>query len=472
MNMSIPSPVYYLAVDIGASSGRLILSHLENGQMYLEEIHRFPNGFVKKNNTLCWDIPALFEEIIVGLKKCKAANKVPRAMGIDTWGVDFVLLNKNDELLGDTVSYRDSRTQGMDEKVYAYLSEEMLYERTGIQKQIFNTIYQLMAIKETSPELLEQAETLLMIPDYLNFLLTGEKRFEYTNATTTGLINASTNTWDTEIIQSLGYPARIFKDLSMPGTHIGPLSPAIEKEVGFNLTVILPATHDTASAVLAVPSAGPDCVYISSGTWSLMGIENTTANCSLASQLANFTNEGGYAFRYRYLKNIMGLWMIQSLKRELAPDMSFDQLCKNAAQETISSLVDCDDSSFLAPESMAEAIQNFCKNTQQQVPSTLYELAAVTYNSLAHTYKKTIQELTSLTGRLYTKIHIVGGGCNAAYLNEITAKVTGLTVLAGPVEATAIGNLTAQMLTFNEFKDIQDAKRCIGNSFPLHVYNA
>lgn len=470
MNQSSFSSTYYLAVDIGASSGRLILSHLENGQMILEEMHRFPNGFHQKGTSLCWDLPALFNEIIIGLKKCKAANKVPCSMGIDTWGVDFVLLDEKDQVLDDCVSYRDSRTSGMEKKVYALISENQLYERTGIQKQCFNTIFQLMALKEHSPELLEKASTLLMIPDYLNFLLTGQKYSEYTNATTTGLVNAASQTWDEALLHALGYPFGIFKPLSLPGTKVGPLSPAIEKEVGFNLTVILPATHDTGSAVLAVPSTDKHSLYISSGTWSLMGIEVPSADCSLASKAANFTNEGGYAYRYRYLKNIMGLWMIQSLKKELAPDMSFDTLCKNAAKESITSLVDCNDPSFLAPSSMAQAIQNFCTKTEQAVPKTLFELAAVTYNSLAHTYQKTIEELSHLTGQNYHQIHVVGGGCNAEYLNQMTAKVTGLPVLAGPVEATAIGNLIAQMLAFHVFNDLTEAKKCILRSFSIKTF--
>ena len=461
---------YFLAVDIGASSGRLILSHLEEGQIKLEEIHRFPNGFSKKGEFLCWNLPALFAEILTGLKKCKVANKVPLTMGIDTWGVDFVLLDSKDQILGDTVSYRDNRTQGMAQKVYELIPEDTLYQRTGIQYQPFNTIYQLMALKESSSTLLEKAETLLMIPDYLHFLLTGKKCFEYTNATTTGLVNASTKTWDSEIIETLGYPSHLFKPLSLPGTIVGPLSEEIAKEVGFNLTVILPATHDTASAVLAVPSETENSIYISSGTWSLMGIQSPTPYCSLESKLANFTNEGGYNYRFRYLKNIMGLWMIQSLKKELAPEMSFDTLCKNAAKESISSIVDCNAPCFLAPDSMTKAIQDYCSQTHQAVPKTIYELAAVTYNSLTYTYQKTIEELQSLTKQNYTKIHIVGGGCQAGYLNQLTTQFTGLPVLAGPVEATAIGNLVAQMLALDVFKDVSEAKRCIKSSFPLETY--
>ena len=245
---------YYLAVDIGASSGRLILGHLENGRIELEEVYRFENGMVKKNGHLCWEFDRLFREILAGMKKCREIGKVPVSMGVDTWGVDFVLLDKDGNVLGDTVGYRDHRTDGMDDEVYKIISLEELYERTGIQKAIFNTVYQLMAVKKTHPEYLEQAETLLHVPDYFHYLLTGQKTCEYTEATTGQLVKAETKDWDYELIDRLGYPRRIFQKLIMPGTPIGHLSPEVQAEVGFDLEVVAPATHDTGSAVLAVPA--------------------------------------------------------------------------------------------------------------------------------------------------------------------------------------------------------------------------
>ncbi len=461
---------YYLAVDIGASSGRHILAHMEDGKMILEEVYRFPNGMDNRNGTLCWDVERLFTEIKNGLKKCGELGKIPSTMGIDTWAVDYVLLDQNDRILGETVGYRDSRTEGMDEEVYKIISQEDLYARTGIQKQIFNTVYQLMAVKKNNPEYLEQAETFLMIPDYFNFLLTGVKKNEYTNATTGQLVDPVTNDWDYELIDKLGYNRNMFLPVSMPGTVVGEFTEEIRKEVGFNCTVVLPATHDTGSAVLAVPTNDDDALYISSGTWSLMGIERKEADCSMEAMKANFTNEGGYDHRFRFLKNIMGLWMIQSVKKEFQEDLSFAQICEMASHETIPSLVDCNDDCFLAPQSMIEAVQKFCRDTDQQVPETPGEIASVIYNSLAKCYGDTAEEIQQITGRKYSTIYVVGGGSNADYLNRLTARYTGKNVSAGPSEATAIGNIAVQMLHDGVFASLSEARTCIGRSFDVAIY--
>ena len=461
---------YYLAIDIGASSGRHMLAGMKDGKMQLEEVYRFPNGMDNKNGTLCWDVERLFTEIKNGLKKCKEIGKIPVSMGIDTWGVDYVLLDKDDNILGDTVGYRDSRTEGMDEKVYEVIPQDDLYARTGIQKQIFNTIYQLMAVKELHPEYLEQAETILMIPDYFNFLLTGVKKNEYTEATTGQLISPKTNDWDYELIDMLGYNSGMFLPVSMPGTVVGGFTEEVQKEVGFNCTVVLPATHDTGSAVLAVPTNDDDAVYISSGTWSLMGIERKEADCSMESMKANFTNEGGYDHRFRYLKNIMGLWMIQSVKKEFTEDLSFAQICEMASKETISSIVDCNDDCFLAPKSMIEAVQKFCRDTNQQVPETVGEISSVIYNSLAKCYGDTVEEIEAITGKKYSTIYVVGGGSNAGYLNELTAEYTGRKVSAGPSEATAIGNVIVQMLHDGVFASLPEARTCVKESFDVKIY--
>ena len=461
---------YYLAVDIGASSGRHMLASMKDGKMQLEEAYRFPNGMDDKNGTLCWDVDRLFAEIKNGLKKCKELGKIPVSMAIDTWGVDYVLLDKDDRILGDTVGYRDSRTEGMDEKVYEVIPQEELYARTGIQKQIFNTVYQLMAVKESHPEYLEQAESILMIPDYFHFLLTGVKKNEYTNATTGQLVSPKTNDWDYELIEMLGYNPEMFRPVSMPGTVVGDFTEEVQKEVGFNCTVVLPATHDTGSAVLAVPTNDDDAVYISSGTWSLMGIEREEADCSVESMKANFTNEDGYDHRFRYLKNIMGLWMIQSVKKEFTEDLSFAQICEMASKETIPSIVDCNDDCFLAPKSMIQAVQDFCRRTGQQVPETVGEISSVIYNSLAKCYGDTVQEIEEITGKKYSAIYVVGGGSNAGYLNELTAKYTGKKVSAGPSEATAIGNVIVQMLHDGVFKDLPEARTCVRESFDVVMY--
>ena len=461
---------YYLAVDIGASSGRHMLASMKDGKMQLEEVYRFPNGMDNKNGTLCWDVERLITEIKNGLKKCKEIGKIPVSMGIDTWGVDYVLLDKDDRILGDTVGYRDSRTNGMDDKVYEIISQSALYERTGIQKQIFNTIYQLMAVKQSHPEYLEQAETILMIPDYFNFLLTGVKMNEYTEATTGQLISPKTNDWDYELIDMLGYNSKMFRPVSMPGTVVGDFTEEVQKEVGFNCTVVLPATHDTGSAVLAVPTNDDDAVYISSGTWSLMGIERKEADCSMESMNANFTNEGGYDHRFRYLKNIMGLWMIQSVKKEFTEDLSFAEICEMASKETIPSIVDCNDDCFLAPKSMIEAVQKFCRDTDQPVPETVGEISSVIYNSLAKCYGDTVEEIEAITGKKYSTIYVVGGGSNAGYLNELTAKYTGRKVSAGPSEATAIGNIIVQMIHDGVFESLPEARTCVKESFDVKMY--
>ena len=461
---------YYLAIDIGASSGRHILGHMEDGKMVLEEIHRFPNGMREKDGHKCWDTEALFSAIVEGMKKCKEAGKIPVSMGIDTWAVDFVLLDKEDRMIGNAVGYRDSRTAGMDEKVYEIIPEESLYGRTGIQKQIFNTIYQLMAVKEQHPEALEQAESMLMIPEYFNFLLTGKKAAEYTNASTTQLVSPETKDWDYELIGMLGYPKRIFQKIEKPGTVLGSLTEELQREVGFDCKVILPATHDTGSAVMAVPTNEDNTIYISSGTWSLMGTELKEANCSAESKLHNFTNEGGYDYRFRYLKNIMGLWMIQSIRKELAPEQGFGEICEAASKTAITSLVDCNADRFLAPENMTEEVQAACRENGEQVPEGIAEVASVIYNSLAKCYAQTITEIEERSGVTYDSIHVVGGGANAAYLNELTAKATGKTVYAGPTEATAIGNLTAQIITAGELSDLQEARKCIFDSFEIKIY--
>jgi rhamnulokinase len=472
---------YYLAVDIGASSGRHILAHMEDGKIVLEEVYRFYNGMDEKGGHQVWDTERLFSEILEGMKKCNELGKVPTTMGIDTWGVDYVLLDKDDNRIGDCIAYRDGRTEGMDEEVYKIISEEELYERTGIQKAIFNTIYQLMSTKVRKPEKLERARTFLMVPDYFHFLLTGVRKQEYTNASTTQLVNAQTADWDHELISKLGYPDELFGELSMPGTVVGPLKKEVENKVGFNCTVVLPATHDTGSAVMSVPCTDENTLYISSGTWSLMGCELEKANCTREAQKANFTNEGGYQHRYRFLKNIMGLWMIQSVKKEFeegydypgksaADDFSFANLCDRAARETIDSVVPANDARFLNPDSMVKEVQKACEESGQQVPQTPWKLARVIYRSLAVCYKQATDDIESITGKHFDSVNIVGGGSNAVYLNQLTAKETGRVVNAGPGEATAIGNIGAQMLADGVFADLNEFRKCVFESFGVVRY--
>ena len=458
---------YYLAVDIGASSGRHILGCVENGKIVLEEVYRFQNGMTEKNGRKCWDHEALTQSVIAGMKRCAEIGKVPVCMGIDTWGVDFALLDKDGNLIGDVVGYRDSRTDGMDTLVEGIVSPSELYQRTGIQKQIFNTVYQIMSVKEQTPEELERAETLLMMPDYLNYRLTGVKHQEYTNATTSGLVNVESGEWDTELLQTLGYSQKLFGTLSMPGETVGKLLPEIAAEIGYDLTVLHAPSHDTASAVLAVPIKSKKAAYISSGTWSLLGTEKTEATVTDVARGYNFTNEGGYEKRYRFLKNIMGLWIIQSIKKE-AGKYSFAELCDMARAVGETDLrINVNDKAFLAPKSMIDAIRAYCKCPDL----SLDELLCCVYHSLAESYAQSIKEQTDCTGVSPDALHIVGGGSQDDYLNELTAKSCGIPVFTGPTEATAIGNLLCSMLAYGEFSNVKEAREAVAKSFDIQTIN-
>ena len=467
-------PNYYLAIDIGASSGRHMLFWLEDGKIRMEEVYRFPNGMTERNGYLCWDYCALQSHILEGMKRCAHLGKIPVSVGIDTWGVDFVLLDAQDEILGDTIGYRDHHTDGMDEAVSQIITPEELYARTGIQKAIYNTIYQLMAVKQTAPEQLKQAKTFLTVPDYFHWKLCGVKANEYSEATTTQLIDPNTKDWDWELINRLDYPKGIFQKIVQPGTVLGELTEEVSRFVGYRCKVVLPAAHDTASAILAMPSTVPDAVYISSGTWSLLGVELDNPDCSAESCENNFSNEGGYGGKICYLKNIMGLWMIQSVKKELSEqgaDLSFTQLCDQAEKEIISSTVSCDDDRFLSPESMIREIQNACRESNQPIPETPGELARVVYCSLAQCYAAAITQLCKSRGKDYRFISILGGGSKAEFLNRLTAKYTGCTVCAGPGEATAVGNAVVQMLTMGEMNSLTEARKCILKSFEISLYD-
>ncbi len=436
---------YYLAIDLGASSGRHILGRYEGSEPVIEELHRFPNGAVKTGKNLCWEVDRLFGEIKSGLKKCTEVGKVPISIGIDTWGVDFVLIDKDGKRIGDAVSYRDTRTEKAMPYVHGIISDEELYSRTGIQRQSFNTIYQLAALKLDDPTALDEAEHMLLLPDYFNYLLTGKIMTEYTNATTTGLINAKTGDWDGEIIERLGIPRRIFTEIYKPTTVAGRMKDDIADEIGFNADVVMTASHDTASAIMAVPEESKDGIYISSGTWSLMGISADNADCSRRCGELGFSNEGGFN-GINCLKNIMGLWMIQQVRHEYDDKYSFAQLCDMAEKSEIESVVDCDSDEFMSPESMRGAIDKYCSDRNLPKPETPGDYAKVIYTSLAKCYAGCAGRLEELTGRKYDRIQIIGGGSNAVYLNKLTERFSGRTVCAGPAEATAIGNIAAQIL--------------------------
>ncbi len=454
---------------------------LEDGKLKLEEVYRFDNIQVHQSCHDCWNLDELIHHILAGLKNCKKRGITPVSVGIDTWGVDFVLLDEHDQVIGDAVAYRDSRTTGMDKYVEEKISPEELYAHTGIQKAAYNTIYQLEALKREHPEQLEKAAWLLMMPDYLHYRLTGEKANEYTIASTTNLVNAELKQWDLDVIEKLELPTRIFHPLSMPGTVLGCFTPMVQAIVGFNAKVVLPASHDTGSAFLAIPAKDENAVYISSGTWSLLGVENEMPITTLESRAQNFTNEGGAFGRYRYLKNIMGLWMIQSIRRELngvayiqgkenrikaEKQWSFPDLIEEAKRaEGFPCVIDVNRDCFLAPQSMIEAIKAECARTNQPVPNSVAEIMQCVYTSLSLCYRNAIASLELLTGKHYTSINIVGGGCQDTYLNARTSQATGLPVYAGPVEGTAIGNLLVQMIQNRELPGLQGARDVVRNCF-------
>ena len=457
-------PTYYLAVDIGASSGRHILGWVENGKIQLEEVYRFPNGMSEKNGHLCWDHAALANHLVLGLKKCAEIGKIPSYMGIDTWGVDYVLIDKDGNMIGDAVGYRDSRTDAAMPEVYKIVPEEELYARTGIQKANYNTVFQLMAHKMEHPEQLEAAEFMLMTPDYLGFTLTGVAHQEYTIASTSALVNIKTGEWDMELIEKLGYPKKLFGKLYAPCEVLGNLRPEIKAEIGFDLTVVHPASHDTGSAVLAMPTNSDNAAYLSSGTWSLLGVEKKEADSSENAREKNFTNEGGVDHRFRYLKNIMGLWIIQSIRRELDGKYGFAELSAMARE-----LGDCkyrinvNDQCFLAPKSMIKAINDYCGTEDMPLP----ELLCCVYHSLANCYAEAIANLKEVSGKQIDALHIIGGGCQDGFLNKVTADKLDIPVYAGPIEATAIGNILAQMLSDKTFGSIAEAREAVFASFDV-----
>ena len=458
--------MYYLAVDIGASSGRHILGCLRDGKMEIEEIYRFKNGNVKRNGHLCWELDRLFDEIKNGMKKCAELGKKPAYMGIDCFGVDFVLLDENNSILGDTVAYRDSRTDGMPEAVYEKIPYDTLYARTGVQSQRFNSLYQMYSIKTTSDNL-DKAKRYLHIAEYFNFLLTGVQKNEFTMTSTTQMMNLKNKDFDTEILETLGFPTSIFTKPEMPGTVVGKLTDEIKAETGLDCTVILAPAHDTASAVMAVPTTKP-CIYISSGTWSLMGTILPEMNGSLAGRAAGLTNEGAYDGQIRYLKNIMGLWIIQSIKKELHDEYSFPELCEMGMASEYPGKIDVNDDMFLAPENMQDAIRTYLAQKGEPAPETLGDILHCVYHSLAQSYSETVEEIERITGNTYDSIHIIGGGSQDNYLSRLTATYTGKTVYTGPIEATAIGNLMMQMLSSGELKNIDEVKATVAASFPIN----
>lgn len=461
---------YYLAIDLGASSGKHLVGWLEGGRIRYEEVHRFKNDYIYNENTRCWDLEYLFSEIVAGMKKCADTGKTPAFVGIDSWGVDYVLLDDDGRLIGDAVSYRDDRTKYIPEQVSRHISEFELYVTTGVQRYSYNTIFQLYAHNQIAPDDLQSAESLLMLPCYFNYLLTGIKANEYTIASTSGLLNAATKDWDASIINRLGLRDNMFCEMKPAGTILGELTGAVAMEAGFQASVVLTAAHDTASAVLAAPLSDSS-VYLSSGTWSLMGVEVPKPITTEQARLNNFTNEGGFSGNIRFLRNIMGLWMLRSVRRDLGDRHSFDAL-SGMAQENAAfpSIVNVGDNRFLAPESMVNEVMHACEEAGLPVPQTAGEAIAVIYKSLADYYGKTVKAIESITLKTYDRVNMVGGGTRDRYLNRLTANACGKRVFVGPTEATCLGNIMAQMLATGEIKDLAEARRIMKNSITPEIY--
>jgi rhamnulokinase len=448
---------YYLSIDIGASSGRHILGCLKNGLICLEEIYRFENNALRSDEALLWDIDSLVREVKAGIKKCAEIGKTPCTVAIDTWAVDYVLLDKAKQVMRPVYAYRDTRTAPIVSEVEAVVPARELYERTGIQKQDFNSIYQLFCDKKSGR--LKKAEYFLMIPEYLVYCLTGVMKNEYTNATTTGLVNVQTKKWDGELLDKLGIKKSLFAELSMPGTLVGSFTATVRSFVGFDAEVILCPTHDTASAVAACPIRD-NSAYISSGTWSLIGIESNEPIISETGRMANFTNEGGIEYRYRVLKNIMGMWLLQNIRRDLNKAHSYDEMMKMAMESEFTQTIDVNSSLLVAPDNMINAVKALLRNPN--LP--LKDVINCVYHSLAQSYAQATQELNALTGRKVSSIQIIGGGSQDDYLNRLTAEYTGLSVQKGAAESTAIGNLISQMIYDGVFSDVTEARKCVGQT--------
>ena len=449
----------HLAIDLGASGGRHILGGVQEGKLRLTEAYRFENRLETAGGALTWDVERLFQEVLAGLRRCGALGLQPDTLGIDTWGVDYVLLDREDRPLLPIYAYRDGRTDGAPEEVDRLLSPQALYARTGAQRQPFNTIYQLWRDKAAGR--LEKAARFLMLPDYLVWRLTGVMANEYTNATTTGLVNARARDWDGEVLAALGLPERLFLPLRQPGAEIGGFTPEVRAAVGYDARVLLAPSHDTASAVAAIPLTG-ESMYISSGTWSLAGAELPEPVTTEAARQCNFTNEGGVEGRVRFLKNIMGMWLFQGIRRDTNKAYSYDQMMRMAICSRYEGLFDVTDQRLTAPDSMLAALRALLGEPALPLGDVLRSV----YRSLAVSYQTVADQLERVTGRPIRDIQIVGGGAADAWLNQITGEYSGRRVYTGMKEATAVGNILSQLMAVNHW-DLAAGRALVRRSFDI-----
>ena len=472
----------HLAVDIGASSGRVLAGQFDGKQIQLSEVHRFENGPVYANDGMYWDLLSLWRAVRAGLRKAgDQFGEGVTSVGVDTWGVDYALLGPGDELLGNPRCYRDPRTDGVMERAFERVSRADIFAQTGLQFMPINTFYQMIAMAEQNPQLLEVANDFLMIPDLFNWLLTGQKTIEFSNATTTQMFNPQTRSWATDLLTEFGIPDKLFRDTTEPGTNLGGLRQELAESTGLSaVQVIVPGTHDTASAVLAVPapsapSAQPDWCYISSGTWSLMGVEVPDPVINEKCLELNFTNEGGVGGTVRLLKNIGGLWLVQECRRIWAlqgREYSWGRMTQlAAASEPLRSLINPDAPCFTAPKDMPEAIRDFCRSSNQPVPDSDGAVIRCALESLAMRYRQVLGWLEQLTNGTISTIHIVGGGTQNEQLSQMAADACNRRVVAGPMEATAIGNAMMQAIAIGSVDSIASARQIIAESFAVKTYD-
>ena len=463
-----------LAFDLGASSGRGIIAELKDGKITLNEIHRFENNGVNARGTLYWDILYLFNQIKQGIVNAKLAGGFD-SIGFDTWGVDFGLIDENGDLIGNPVHYRDIRTEGIPEEIYKIVNKESLYEKTGIQIMNFNTLFQLYYLSKYKSDMLKRADKFLFIPDLLNYFLTGVKKSEYTIASTSQMLNPYKRTWDKELLEKVNIPQSLLCDIIETGSVLGKVSDDICEELGIeNINVIAVGSHDTASAVVSVPTTEKDFVYISCGTWSLFGTELDAPVICQEGLKSSYTNEGGYGGKIRFLTNIMGLWLIQESRRawkKQGQDLSFNDLEKAALKsEPFKCYIDPDCPDFARPGNLPKRIQAFCERTGQYVPQDIGEIVRCIYQSLALKYRHAFLNLKKIAEKDFKGIHIVGGGTKDPLLCQLTANSCNTVVSAGPIEATALGNIAVQLMAGGEIKDIKEARQIIKDSFDIKEY--
>jgi rhamnulokinase len=472
--VTVAAEATFLAIDLGAESGRALLGRFDGERVALEEVHRFPNVPVRVTDGLHWDALRLMGCVYRSLSKAAREAKQIESVGIDSWGIDFALLDRDGALVSNPYHHRDPRTEGMIERAFEQSPKEEIYETTGVQFMRINTLYQLLAM-QGSP-LLEVADTLLLIPDLMNYWLTGEKTCEFTNATTTQLYDLEAEGWAEDLLQKMSLPDSIFPKIVPPATKLGSLLPEVAREVGLDaqLPVVAVASHDTASAVVAVPAEGDDFAYISSGTWSLIGVETPQPVVTPEAMKANFTNEGGFGGRTRFLKNVMGLWLLQECRRMWAKegqDYSYEELTRLAEDApAFGPLVDPDHHEFLSPGDMPSRIRRFCEATGQETPEEPGEIARCIFESLAMKYRWVVKQAGKITGQRVEAIHVVGGGSQNFLLCQLTADATQLPIVAGPVEATALGNVMVQAYSRGHVESLEEIRAVVRRSTEMSRY--